>query len=75
MLAGLLATLALVSPALAAFHVKVQGDAFDLCVDNTDGKIQAGNPLQVYVPFPPIFTDTRSWKCYSGSSNQAWDCE
>lgn len=63
MLAALLATLALAAPALADVnHIKVQGDAFDLCIDNTDGKLEAGNPLQV-------------WKCYTGSSNQAWTCE
>lgn len=62
MLAALLTTVGLAAPALAAMHVKVQGDMFDLCIDNTDGKEVAGNPLQV-------------WKCYSGSSNQAWTCE
>lgn len=56
MLAGLLATLALAAPALAQsaqFHIKVQGDVYDLCIDNTDAKIEAGNPLQVYVPPSP----------------------
>lgn len=67
MLAALLATVALAAPALAApalaaNHIKVQGAEFDLCIDNTDGKEVAGNPLQV-------------WKCYTGSSNQAWNCE
>ncbi|EKD00174.1 hydrolase [Trichosporon asahii var. asahii CBS 8904] len=60
MLAALLATVALAAPALAANHIKVQGAEFDLCIDNTDGKEVAGNPLQV-------------WKCYTGSSNQAWN--
>lgn len=59
MLAALLATMALAAPALAANHIKAQG--YDLCIDNTDAKLVAGNPLQV-------------WKCYSGSSNQAWTC-
>lgn len=52
MLAALLTVLVAAVPALAGKHVKTQGDTFNLCVDNVDGKLEAGNPLQVYVPLP-----------------------
>lgn len=49
MLATLLTALLTAAPAMAAMHIKTQGNTFDLCIDNKDGKLQAGNPLQVYV--------------------------
>lgn len=35
------------SPALAANHIKVKGNDYNLCIDNSNGSQNNGNPLQV----------------------------
>lgn len=47
MLTALLLALAAAAPALADNHIKMKGNDFNLCIDNSNGSQNNGNPLQV----------------------------
>ncbi|EJT45500.1 carbohydrate-binding module family 13 protein [Trichosporon asahii var. asahii CBS 2479] len=59
MFTNLLLALVTAVPALADNQIKPKNTDSDLCIDNTNGVLIDGNPLQV-------------WTCYRGNTNQGW---